>query len=109
MTGAGAPLGTSIAAASPAALGEAVVGELWFAFSVPRYPALVPICAVSGLVHATRRSPQPAARRITHRMKGGAMGIRTPDPFHAMEVRYQLRYSPLPPLRVFPARRSESI
>ena len=25
---------------------------------------------------------------------GGAEGIRTPDPLHAMEVRYQLRYSP---------------
>ena len=24
----------------------------------------------------------------------GAEGIRTPDPLHAMEVRYQLRYSP---------------
>ena len=27
---------------------------------------------------------------------GGAEGIRTPDPLHAMEVRYQLRYSPDP-------------
>src|SRR3954464_3525835 len=26
--------------------------------------------------------------------RGGAEGIRTPDPLHAMEVRYQLRYSP---------------
>src|SRR5215471_7526485 len=26
---------------------------------------------------------------------GGAEGIRTPDPLHAMEVRYQLRYSPV--------------
>jgi hypothetical protein len=26
---------------------------------------------------------------------GGAEGTRTPDPLHAMEVRYQLRYSPL--------------
>ena len=25
----------------------------------------------------------------------GAKGIRTPDPLHAMEVRYQLRYSPV--------------
>ena len=25
---------------------------------------------------------------------GGAEGIRTPDPLHAMEVRYQLRHSP---------------
>jgi hypothetical protein len=29
---------------------------------------------------------------------GGAEGIRTPDPLHAMEVRYQLRYSPARPL-----------
>ena len=28
---------------------------------------------------------------------GGAEGIRTPDPLHAMEVRYQLRYSPARP------------
>ena len=28
---------------------------------------------------------------------GGAEGIRTPDPLHAMEVRYQLRYSPATP------------
>jgi hypothetical protein len=27
----------------------------------------------------------------------GAEGIRTPDPLHAMEVRYQLRYSPATP------------
>ena len=27
----------------------------------------------------------------------GAEGIRTPDPLHAMEVRYQLRYSPARP------------
>ena len=26
--------------------------------------------------------------------QGGAEGTRTPDPLHAMEVRYQLRYSP---------------
>jgi hypothetical protein len=25
---------------------------------------------------------------------GGAEGTRTPDPLHAMEVRYQLRHSP---------------
>ena len=25
----------------------------------------------------------------------GAKGIRTPDPLHAMEMRYQLRYSPI--------------
>ena len=27
----------------------------------------------------------------------GAEGIRTPDPLHAMEVRYQLRHSPAAP------------
>ncbi|GIH47198.1 hypothetical protein Mro03_23770 [Microbispora rosea subsp. rosea] len=59
VTGAGALLGTSIAAASLAALGEAAVGELWFAFSVPQYLALVLVCAVSGLVGglaSTRRA-----------------------------------------------------
>jgi hypothetical protein len=29
---------------------------------------------------------------------GGAEGIRTPDPLHAMQVRYQLRHSPEPRL-----------
>src|SRR5690242_689882 len=33
---------------------------------------------------------------------GGAEGIRTPDPFHAMEVRYQLRHSPGSPERRSP-------
>ena len=28
---------------------------------------------------------------------GGAEGTRTPDPLHAMEVRYQLRHSPVKP------------
>ena len=27
-------------------------------------------------------------------MMSGAKGIRTPDPLHAMEMRYQLRHSP---------------
>ena len=27
-------------------------------------------------------------------LSGGAEGIRTPDPLHAMQVRYQLRHSP---------------
>ena len=35
----------------------------------------------------------PAVRRGFR--SGGAMGIRTPDLLHAMEARYQLRYSPL--------------
>jgi hypothetical protein len=34
---------------------------------------------------------------LTCNFFGGAEGIRTPDPLHAMEVRYQLRYSPLTP------------
>jgi hypothetical protein len=32
---------------------------------------------------------------LTCNFFGGAEGIRTPDPLHAMEVRYQLRYSPV--------------
>ena len=28
------------------------------------------------------------------RLSSGAEGTRTPDPLHAMEVRYQLRHSP---------------
>jgi hypothetical protein len=35
--------------------------------------------------------PQGSGASITF---CGAEGIRTPDPLHAMEVRYQLRYSP---------------
>ena len=33
-------------------------------------------------------------RRFVLRTKRGAEGTRTPDPLHAMEVRYQLRHSP---------------
>ena len=37
----------------------------------------------------------PAVRRdILYFVFGGAEGIRTPDPLHAMQVRYQLRHSP---------------
>ena len=35
----------------------------------------------------------------------GAEGIRTPDPLHAMEVRYQLRYSPVNRINVPPETR----
>ena len=31
---------------------------------------------------------------MTRETKSGAKGIRTPDLFHAMEARYQLRHSP---------------
>lgn len=37
---------------------------------------------------------------------GGAEGIRTPDPLHAMEVRYQLRYSPVSPEHLVSADRN---
>ncbi|NUW43398.1 hypothetical protein [Nonomuraea rhodomycinica] len=48
-TAAGALLGTGIAAASLTALGEALTGEPWFAYSLPQYAGLVVVCAVSGL------------------------------------------------------------
>jgi hypothetical protein len=31
---------------------------------------------------------------MIRRLVGGAEGTRTPDPLHAMQVRYQLRHSP---------------
>ncbi|SPL88296.1 putative ABC transporter integral membrane subunit [[Actinomadura] parvosata subsp. kistnae] len=49
VTGVGALLGTAIAAASLSALGEALTGEPWFAYSLPQYAGLVAICAASGL------------------------------------------------------------
>src|SRR5579872_5680218 len=45
---------------------------------------------------------------LTCKNFGGAEGIRTPDPLHAMEVRYQLRYSPVTRIYVPPETR-ESI
>src|SRR5690606_26496902 len=47
--------------------------------------------------------------REFHRLRGsccGAMGIRTPDLFHAMEARYQLRHSPLGHHPPYPLSRS---
>ena len=38
--------------------------------------------------------PESEVLPLTCYFIGGAEGIRTPDPLHAMEVRYQLRYSP---------------
>jgi hypothetical protein len=43
---------------------------------------------------ARPRSWQATARCSQAVAFGGAEGIRTPDPLHAMEVRYQLRHSP---------------
>ena len=40
---------------------------------------------------------------------GGAEGIRTPDPLHAMEVRYQLRYSPATLARTSLALRGQTL
>ena len=36
-----------------------------------------------------------STNRITSVTLGGAEGTRTPDPLHAMQVRYQLRHSPV--------------
>ena len=43
---------------------------------------------------------RPRAMRETSCAPGGAEGTRTPDPLHAMQMRYQLRHSPRPlPIR----------
>ena len=46
---------------------------------------------------APKPSRRDSCRGPELRFLGGAEGIRTPDPLHAMEVRYQLRYSPARP------------
>jgi hypothetical protein len=38
--------------------------------------------------------------RLGIKDKNGAKETRTPDPLHAMQVRYQLRYSPVPSFTV---------
>ena len=42
---------------------------------------------------SARKNEKPASR-YAMRVVCGARGIRTPDPLHAMEMRYQLRHSP---------------
>src|SRR5699024_6630535 len=42
---------------------------------------------------ASRRGPSDES--LSHGFSSGAKGIRTPDLFHAMEARYQLRHSPV--------------
>ena len=41
-----------------------------------------------------RKSARPKGCPWFQRIFGGAEGTRTPDPLHAMQVRYQLRHSP---------------
>ena len=43
----------------------------------------------------TRGSPGTLFGNVPGLHTGGAKGIRTPDLFHAMEARYQLRHSPV--------------
>ena len=40
------------------------------------------------------KPPEPGRSPEFQRFLGGAEGTRTPDPLHAMQVRYQLRHSP---------------
>ncbi|MFC4013817.1 FtsX-like permease family protein [Nonomuraea purpurea] len=49
VTSVGALLGTGIATASLTAMGQALTGEPWFAYSAPQYAGLLLVCAVSGL------------------------------------------------------------
>ncbi|MFC5180814.1 FtsX-like permease family protein [Actinomadura harenae] len=51
-TGAGALLGSAIAALSLAALGRSMTGEAWFAVSFPQYAGLLATCVAGGLVGA---------------------------------------------------------
>jgi hypothetical protein len=46
--------------------------------------------------HHPGRACRSCWREFTQIIKGGAEGIRTPDPLTASQVRYQLRHSPLP-------------
>src|SRR5699024_7503299 len=45
---------------------------------------------------------------LSHSFSSGAKGIRTPDLFHAMEARYQLRHSPVPGIASTSDRASEA-
>ena len=53
----------------------------------------IPDCPTAAPRHAKWPLTSVSAGQGPSRF-GGAEGIRTPDPFHAMEVRYQLRHSP---------------
>jgi hypothetical protein len=43
---------------------------------------------------ASRQTKNPPESNDSGGLSGGAEGTRTPDPLHAMQVRYQLRHSP---------------
>src|SRR4051794_14734889 len=77
----------------------------------PRPPRCDDGCEPVAGVTAPDRPPETTKRRPADRrppFSGGAEGTRTPDPFHAMEVRYQLRHSPAP-ARGHRPRRSETM
>ena len=46
-------------------------------------------------------APEGSAEALTCGNVSGAEGTRTPDPLHAMQVRYQLRHSPSEKQRLF--------
>src|SRR5690349_892825 len=66
-------------------------------------PQMTPPLPTAPLAPQHRREGQRPADKQEGRLErsglsvdpGGAEGIRTPDPLHAMQVRYQLRHSPM--------------
>ena len=68
-----------------------IIVELW-GLRHPRCAAVAPRITVTIGKTTARPDQNPVGPRCC--FASGAMGIRTPDLFHAMEARYQLRHSP---------------